>query len=575
MEAANNQIEGDLFENIKSDNEVQTIAPVTDPTHAFIAKHIHPPSATPSYEGMPTNDSRTQVVTNWVDFRVLDSPAGFAGQDASPASVPPSGVDGFAFLATSGLRNPIISFVHNTNAPAGWNQDLANTKPLSVYDVTRLRYDATLFRPAYRSLTTYLNATMFNNVGAVASAQFNPPIMFAGPLYALAEKFPKQFDKYVDRRMADSKSTHIEEKHIKKFPSAMQDALRKKSHRDYDELSALSLDPNTKIQFVDFGKMGNTESANSLGAIVPTLSQIMNLSTRSYGGKAVDGTFNVHRLNTLTPEWLSTNDPDHNKDENSGLFECWMEFEDPLGNDNFAPFASNGGSSSAPAKIMHDVQWTKDQTWSWIVYSGLLPNSNLLSGSGNADLLILKLYIGTELQAAALSPWAGMQKLGPRPNMAAMQALIEAYYDLKDCMPAKYNFAGLATVVGGAIRAVGRGVFQRAAPILKKAAANAINETHNGDTRRRQRSRARSQGRARSNSRARSSSRNRPRSHSRGRRQPRRRTRPVKTRVYVNTAIANRAQRRPLRVAHSVENELQRASERIQELETALEKAQL
>jgi len=135
MEAAQNQIEADLFETIKSDSEVQSTAPIETPVHAFIAKHVHPPSAVPSYEGIPTNDARTQVVANWVDFNINDDvvfePTLPGGTNAFIR--PPSG---FAYLVTTGMNFPVIAFAKGDDgtSPNIWHQDAANTKPLGVYD---------------------------------------------------------------------------------------------------------------------------------------------------------------------------------------------------------------------------------------------------------------------------------------------------------------------------------------------------------------------------------------------------------------------------------------------------------
>lgn len=455
----NNNVNSELLNSMQQpDNEVQNTAPIKEPALSFIDKHIHPPSAVPGYVGMPTNDTRTQVVTNWIDLRSNTVPTIPNNFGSPPIPSSSSAIDGFAILHTSGIRHANIAFFHQNADIVAWHQDVANTPRLSVYDTNRFQYDATKFRPAYRSTTITLNATAFNNVGVLSSCQFNPPMLWSGDILNLSEKHPKKFAAFLKAFVKAHGITNIKREHLLEFGVQHQETIRKllkvdqppRVQRNADGFEEVieepKLDPNTAIQFVSFGKQGNNESGNLTGAVVPTHEQIMNLSARAYGGAARDGNFLVQRVNTVAPRWITAANDNEATNVNAGMYECYYAFEDLAGNDNFKPFTELA-SDGVNCRSLLDVQWSEDMTWGWTLMTGLVPNTNIGAGVVNPDLMILKSYVGTEIQPAAMSAWAGMQQESPRPNMQAMQALMTAYYDLKDGMPAKFNFAGLGKVI--------------------------------------------------------------------------------------------------------------------------------
>lgn len=522
---------------ISADNEVQATAPVKNPSHSFIDKHIHPPSAVPGYAGMPTNDSRTQVITNWVELNTIRNVKGPAPAGQAPVDAAPNYVDGFAFLHTSGIRHPNIAFFHynqSGDVADGWHQDVANTIRLSIYDTNRFRYDANKFRPAYRSNTITLNATAFNDVGMLSSCQFNGSLLFSGTILQLTEKYPKRAKAFLTAHCSAHKIAGIKKDHLELFPPNIQSHLRDVLHvQDGATIlvggraanlrtevpEQLNLDPNTSIQFIDFNKQGNGESGNQLGAVVPTHSQVINMSTRSYGGPAKEGNFITQRINTVAPRWMAAANDDAANLPNLGMYECYVAYEDLNGVDQFYPFTEIGVDGKCRPLI--DVQWSDDMTWGWTLITGLVPNTNISTGLVSDNLLIVKTYIGTEIQPAAQSAWAGMQALGPRPDMTAMQALMEAYYDLKDGMPAKYNFAGLANVARLAASKIAPHAIKFVTNKLQgntrsrggKTSNMSLNERFSRMTtqpRARSSSRNRSSSRGRSNSRRRSSSRRPP-----------------------------------------------------------------
>lgn len=565
---------------VTADNEVQATAPVKNASHSFIDKHIHPPSAIPGYAGMPTNDSRTQVVTNWVELNTISevSAPDVFGQPPVPAT--PTFVDGFAYLHTSGMRHPNAVFFHHnqsaTSVTAGWHQDVVNTTRITVYDTNRFRYDANKFRPAYRSNTITLNATAFNNIGMLSTCQFNPSLLFGGTILQFTEAHPKRAARFLQQYCEQKGITAIKKDHLDLFAPSIGAKLRDMLHIcDNSTIlvngrtanlrtevpDAVTLDPNTSVQFVDFNKQGNLESGNNIGAVVPTHSQVLNLSTRSYGGPAKEGNFITQRINTVAPRWIPAANDDAADLVNLGMYECYIAFEDALGIDNYKALTEIGANGLCRAYL--DVQWSDDMTWGWTVITGLVPNVNVGTGTVSDSLLITKTYIGTEIQPCAQSAWAGMQSLGPRPDMTAMQALMEAYYDLKDGMPAKYNFAGLANVARmaaskiapHAIKFISNKIGGQTRPRGGKESTMSLNERFSKMSLPRQRSNSRR--RSTSRQRSQSNTRRAPVATPRARQPPRRRRNSSRggQKRKTNNRVAD-IERKVTKIAKAVEGKL-------------------
>ena len=77
------------------------------------------------------------------------------------------------------------------------------------------------------------------------------------------------------------------------------------------------------------------------------------------------------------------------------------------------------------------------------------------------QLVIKKVYTGYEVQAAPLSAFSGLMKLAPKPDLTAMQAMMDAFYELKDAFPVKYNFLGtLASIAAKGLKTFGTGLLK-------------------------------------------------------------------------------------------------------------------
>jgi len=354
---------------------------------------------------------------------------------------------------------PVIAFFKDTDNGI-WFQDLNNTIINNVYDFRgRLTSDVNLYRPCYKSVTTALNVTMFNDTGMVAGSQFNPPLMFAGSLAVMADKHPAQFRAYVrhclkagHKIIKASKCTFTDwPKHVRddiqdivsqhvERSSTLSDIMSRAAIQSDDfELFTIDLDPSVAIQFVSFGELPDPVS------IVPSIDAMLNNDTRSATFPAKEGTFTINHLNTVAPKWMTTGVGRGNTAAlQTQLYKCYVAYNDPNGLDHFVPFSdpSPVGTLLIATRTMTDAQWSSDMTWQWVQYQGLSYNGNQ-DAVTLQQLIATKWITGCEYQPAFLSPFAGLQKLGPKPDIMAMEALMRDFYEFKSVLPAKYNFLGM------------------------------------------------------------------------------------------------------------------------------------
>nr|UBY12883.1 putative structural protein [Hepevirus sp.] len=465
--AVNNDMDFDMFSNLSKsvDSEIQSTASTeTNPQAAFIRKSIHPPSAIPNYNGIPTNDARSQVLVQWRNPVLMKQPIIFDTALGKTRYVTANDLTQFdmAILHTNGARVLSVPFIFNKTT-GGMNYDFNNVDLQDAYDFTKWQDDANLYRPVFKSTTTYLNATMFNNTGMVVGNQFNPNILFAGSILTFAHEHTQEFFHFcrtvLRKRCVKLQPRHEEHAHytdlFRCFPKYIRDEMS--SILDLSNNEVLNLDPNTKIQVFNAGDLGYQSVALSISP-VPTSSQIMNNSMRSGAWKAQDGTFTVQRLNTISPSWLSASNTNNAE---SGLYECYFYIKDSTGVTQFSPFYDNAPENVDNTQlladyILHDTLWSKDMTWGWTFYQGLSLNSQ---SSTATQLLIKKYYTGYEVQPTPRSAWSGMVNLGPKPDLMAMQALMDAFYELKDILPAKYNFWGtLGTLAAQGLKTFGSSI---------------------------------------------------------------------------------------------------------------------
>lgn len=530
---ATNKVEGDMFSSIQVDNEVQQpTLNILNPRHAFVEKLIHPPSAVEAYAGLPTNDTRSQVTVEWRNMNLLNQ---IVGYDNSINKYRPYVSEDFTafdygFYIPNGLRiNAIPYFSNKYGTNVGTNnamtQDIGNVQIQDLYDFQRFQADAQVSRIVYRSCTAYLNATAFNDTGMVVISQFNPSLLFTGTIGKFLIMYPhhaRQFvSQNIDIRALDLNAVNTRPKIFtvtrrttpntdnacwRDIPDYIKNDLH--SHLHISSPYEISFPADAKIQFICLGTQGNAARGNEF----PTMSQILTSSSRSYGGKAKEGGFVVNRMNTIAPHWCNASNAQEN-----GLYYCYFYFIDQIGVAHFVPYAEMR-PNSMEEQIMQDTQWTEDLTWTQVLFSGISFNPTSVA-SVTLQMLALKFYTGVEIQPAPMSPWAGTQRLSPKPDLMAMQSLMDAFYELKDGFPARYNFWGaLGQMAASGLSEFGSSLLKNMMKPKKskvdkdvKKIERDVKKLHVDERRPRNQSRSRkprrSQSRQRSSSRRRSTSR--------------------------------------------------------------------
>jgi hypothetical protein len=437
LSSGDSNLELDVGQHIMSGTEaVLDSSKIRNPDESFLLKCMHPPSAVPGFEGLPTNDVRTQTLLQYKQPYLSSAPV----IRIPPATAFSPQTDfsnlGFAQLLTNGMRVRSVGF---SRVGLLWYQDLANTVINDAYNVRNLRQDAQLYRPVYKSTTLSLNATAFNNTGMVTSCQFNPAII-NGNITSIRDQSYPIFAGILRLNRDNYKRCPVGSSAWHGLPKSVR----------IDILDVLGYSSDTLLDFNDslhqVVNFGQSSLFSNAGSFVPTASQIMNNSDRSYSAPAKDGAFVVQRLNTVSPAWLPSNLDD--SDPTFGLHYCYFHYIDNTNTPQTFAYIDPQPTVTTETQTLVDTRWSPDFTFAWVRFDGLTPQEAISPSITNVNLLIHKYYTGYEVQPSMASPWAGNVKLGPKPNLRALQALMDGMYDLKDCLPACYNFWGVLGNLG-------------------------------------------------------------------------------------------------------------------------------
>jgi hypothetical protein len=401
---------------------------------AMILKCTHPPTNVPELEGLPTNDARTQCIIQWRNNEVLKEP--LTRNDATQTQeVDWHNINDYSIIVPTGARIKYFGLTYSATTAANYDQDYANVGVQDNFNFDLWRSTVNVYRPIYKSITLYPNVTAFNNTGIINVQQFNPNVLFAGKLLHMSYDQPEIFLKHLEC---------MEKRGILEFVKDLGDTTQGLNHsvvRDYltikgHKYGGIKLDPATDVQVISFQNIGYESDSFSLA---PTPSQIMTNSMRSYADKFVNGAFAVQRLNTVSPSWLAGDNLSI-----SGLYECYTWTISKDGQKHYVPLLDQFGKTGtalSEVPIMKDTLWTKDMTWTVMRMQGISSNQHVTTDAA-ASPIAIKTYYGFEAQPVWNGPWNGLSKVAPKPNIMAMQALLDSFYEMPDAMPMKYNSWG-------------------------------------------------------------------------------------------------------------------------------------
>jgi len=415
------------------------------PESAMILKITHPPTVCEEFMGLPTMDTRTQVILNWRNIDILKEPLVF--DRSAGVAMPKSWMrsDDYSIVVPTGARIKWFGVTYSENngvSNGAYEQDLNNVGIQDNFDFSIWSHTVNNYRPIAKSVTLYPNVTAFNNQGTIAVQQFNPAILFGGSVSDLSFTHVKLFHQMLDHYYSTKPEIFL--KDVNSVSSSINttslDAwFRSRSIRP----SGLSLDPDQFIQIINLGNVGYPTDAISL---VPTPSQIVTNSMRSYADKFINGAFAVNRINTLSPEWMAGS----NTRPGNGLYDCWSYTYSADGSSHLIPLLDPTPVGTSTFTTMRDTLWTKDMTWTFIRMQGISPNYGVTNESPQAAPICLKTYYTFEAQPVWNGPWNGLSRVSPMPSLKAMENLMDTFYNMPDAMPAKMNFLGsfLPTLIG-------------------------------------------------------------------------------------------------------------------------------
>lgn len=425
----------------------QTHGKPLTPSQAFVCKVTHPPTTVPEFQGLPTQDTRSQVVYNMRNIDVLKTPVTFDYGTSKYASNSWALHNDYSLIVPTGARIKWFGCCYTYTAASGTNpggltntyiQDVANVGVQDNFKFKTWADTVNLYRPCYKSITLYPNVTAFNNQGIISAQQFNPNILFTGSLSSMSYEQPKLFNLALDHlySIKGDDLFFTSETHSDFHLALIENWFKTRKLRS----RGLNLDPNNFLQVINMGKVGYASDEVSL---VPTPSQIAQNSMRSYQDKFVNGAFVVSRVNTLSPKWMSGS---NTRVDTRGLYECWSYTigQDEAGHLTRLLDPTEPGTSAAAAPVMLDTLWSSDMTWQLIRMQGISPNLTADTGNNSSTVspIAIKNYYGLEAQPVWDGPWNGIARMSPKPSLSEMQALMDTFYEMPDGMPAKFNAMG-------------------------------------------------------------------------------------------------------------------------------------
>jgi len=321
---------------------------------AAAEKLVHPPSAIPNFVGLPTQDARSQVLLNFRGMRIIQQPRVYKyvpGSEDQVVPVTPTEWSGkVAFLIPNGLNVAAITFIYN-NTVGYWMQDLANVFYNENYDFGKgWADDGQVHRVIYKSTTIAPNMTAFNDTGTVAASQFNPgPLqeaaqglknngLIVGSLEELTWSHPRianallelhAIPKYDAPEDIVEGPEYIDIAKNENYAENTITLFLKTQHLKKKEYTNIWMPRDLVKGFIQILWLGRTGSNNTpvgpgVTDYVPSQSQVMQNSVKSYAEKAREGAFVVNRLNTLEPPWIPNSTATYDDSAQGGLLLCYV-----------------------------------------------------------------------------------------------------------------------------------------------------------------------------------------------------------------------------------------------------------
>lgn len=430
---------------------------------AAIAKVIHPPTAVPNFNGLPTQDARNCVNIEFRNLFTLSQPY----TESTAVTAPHAGTVTLplGYWFTTGSQYPIIPFAFDTPNNQ-MQQDIANSYNWANinYNFNTFPNDGQVFRHDYKSTTMMPNMTMFNDTGVIVVSQFKPNIV-RGQSYTVFDQldhsYKVAFCREIIKRGKMPKELYDADSVVKFREFKLTNMYKMLIELDRTFTDSMPMyPPDALSQIVIMGDLGNT--------FFPTQSQILQQSSRSYTGMAREGAFVVQKHTTAEPQWYGCGQTNSLAPTN-GLHLCYYAGIDNSGQSHVIQLVvcPNPTSASPTINPMIDTAWT-DMTWATVSVTGLGTQNGLVETVNNQANIYFKVYDGLCIQPSFKSSWALSSRPGPKPDFAVMEKILLATYDLPDALAAKYNAGGIGSMLASGLKGFATdlvgGLFNKPAP---------------------------------------------------------------------------------------------------------------
>lgn len=376
----------------------------------WLRKYVHPPGTKGvSYNGYPDASTTNSVHS---EYRLQLEGLPFAANQGINTGA-------CLFLNGPGLLYPSFYATTLDGGNPTWTAWLANTN-VRAADISAM---VGRQRLSYLSETWQYDATAINNSGMVYSCQHYP------------STYTMTVGNYVQRLSASKHPS---------LPSVVK-SLIANGGKDVQEQIAQAIGVEQGYVEVPQPRVPIKITADAiqivrLGKSILAPGDILELSTKAYMSRSVEGAFVVHQTDQPTNPFKAVRNSRYVDGAAPGnsLLLCCYEFEDNDGNATIQPFLDASGKN-----YIYDVEWS-DWSWSYTMFTGC----NTMDKSLNISC---KLIAGFEFSPVVRSLLANQALPPSLYDPTALQTATVITQSRQDAMPAIYNAAGIMAALGSSL----------------------------------------------------------------------------------------------------------------------------
>jgi len=408
---------------------------------AWVRKYLHPPCATPdAYAGYP--DSNNSPSTD-AEYKGLVDISTAISNPGPPVST--SFCNKVLLLHTSSAIAPVIAFKQITDGTiVQLPTDVVLNRNINVQDMVAQNSSG---RVTYKSTTSWLNATGFNNQGNVTSGLFRPNIV----LFRAGDLIP-YFDRVTD--LAKRYSLYAQLYNFYNRDKQFLPVLTKKSKQMESEGYELLESDNVDVTQTYKNRISVAatylKSTSAIDNFVQILqvgqlpfdpSQILMMSPNAVADKATVGSFVVQRFDqpSIMYKDFAANGmaPPGGVSTLVGMPCYYLQLTAPTGG-QIVPITVAAQPGNATG-ILADLPWF-DFMWGWTLYEGLSVQSE--GATISPPYISVKTITGFEFQPLPDSMLSPFIRNCAVYDMSALRLATTTNHAIADSLPSAANFWG-------------------------------------------------------------------------------------------------------------------------------------